>query len=476
MKQLSRIVVPVVLATLVLVVVVVGVRAGGILLWQPTGVPISTAPSGQFDPKAVSDGSGGAIIAWQDYRTGTNRDIYAQRVNSAGQVQWATDGVPVSTASGDQQAPAIASDGQGGAIIVWQDKRNGTDFNIYAQRVLSTGISLWNTNGITICSAVGIQDYPQIASDGQGGAIIVWEDNRSGDHYDVYAQRVSANGTVLWTSNGVSLNDVMPFPQSPPYPTIMNDGDEGAYIAWAHSENFSVYARAQHVLSDGVPIWNSGGITVGLSQGAYPTLASDGDKGAIVAWGSSSFYAQHVLPNGTLAWGTNGITLNIGYGANLFLVEDGLHGAYAAWQRYNTGYTNSRVLVQHVLSDSTLGWGADGVTMTSMSGLQQVPRLVNDGFGSVIAVWQTASDTSGTDYSIWSQRLDPTGASQWNVDGIQVISRTAYQMHSAVASDLSHGAIVVWEDQRSGGAADIFAQRIYDFTPTAWVYLPMIRK
>jgi hypothetical protein len=475
-RHFSRISVPVIVASFVLVVVVVGVRADGILPWQTNGVPLSAAPYGQFDPKAVSDGGGGAIIAWQDFRTGTNRDIYAQRVNGAGQVQWTPDGVPVVTALGDQQAPAITTDGQGGAIIVWQDKRNGTDFNIFAQRVLSNGVPLWTTNGITICDASGTQDYPQVASDGQGGAVIVWEDNRSSDYYEIYAQRVSANGAVLWTSNGINLNDTMAFPQSPPYPTIMNDGDEGAYIAWAHSEDFNVYSRAQHVLSDGVPIWNSGGITVGLSQGAYPKIISDGDKGAIVAWGSSSFYAQRILPNGAFAWGPGGITLNSGLGANVFLVEDGMHGAFVAWQRYGSGYTESAILVQHVLSDSTPHWVTPGVTTTSISGLQQVPRLINDGYGGVLVVWQTAADSSGSDYSIWAQRLDSTGALQWGVSGIQVISSTAYQMHSTAVSDMAHGAIVAWEDQRYGGAADVFAQRIFDFTATAWVYLPLIQK
>ncbi len=32
----------------------------------------------------MSDGSGGAIIAWQDYRSDDNYDIYAQRVDASG--------------------------------------------------------------------------------------------------------------------------------------------------------------------------------------------------------------------------------------------------------------------------------------------------------------------------------------------------------------------------------------------------------
>jgi len=62
----------------------------------------------------------------------------------------------------------------------------------------------WTTNGVSICTASGGQSYPKILSDGLGGAIITWQDSRSGN-YDIYAQRVSSTGVVLWTTNGVSI-------------------------------------------------------------------------------------------------------------------------------------------------------------------------------------------------------------------------------------------------------------------------------
>ena len=477
MKPLWRLcgVLMVVLFTLVLVVA--GVQAGGVLLWQANGVPISVAPYGQTDPQSVSDGAGGAIIVWQDFRSGTNQDIYAQRINSAGQVQWSTNGVPVAAAAGDQVAPAVTTDGQNGAIIVWEDKLNGTDYNIFAQRVSANGLPLWNTNGVTICGASGMQDTPQIASDGQGGAIIVWEDNRSTDHWDVYAQRISANGTPSWAINGISLG-VINTSYDSPLPVIVGDNQSGAIIAWMHSIPSDVQVYAQRVLSNGVSSWALGGVRIVSDTWTwYPYMVPDREGGAIVAGQGHAVGVQRVLSNGLTLWGTNGITLATGNLAlNPRLIGDGVQGVFASWQLYGSGYTSSQIIVQHVLSNSMSEWAASGITTTSQSGLQEVPRLVNDGFGGVIVVWQTATDSSGTDYSIWSQRLDLAGIPQWGIDGIQVISSTAYRMHSTVTGDDSHGAIVAWEDQRSGGASDIFAQRIFDFTPTAWVYLPMIRK
>jgi hypothetical protein len=39
--------------------------------------------------------------------------------------QWITDGVPVCTAAGDQEVPQITTDGSGGAIFTWSDYRAG---------------------------------------------------------------------------------------------------------------------------------------------------------------------------------------------------------------------------------------------------------------------------------------------------------------------------------------------------------------
>ena len=43
--------------------------------------PISIGVNDRVNPASVGDGVGGAIIVWQDKRGGSNDDIYAQRVN-----------------------------------------------------------------------------------------------------------------------------------------------------------------------------------------------------------------------------------------------------------------------------------------------------------------------------------------------------------------------------------------------------------
>src|SRR5512136_1777200 len=55
---------------------------------DPTqNTPICTASGDQLSPQIVSDGSGGAIITWEDLRS-DNCDTYVQRVDSSGMVKW----------------------------------------------------------------------------------------------------------------------------------------------------------------------------------------------------------------------------------------------------------------------------------------------------------------------------------------------------------------------------------------------------
>ncbi len=116
-------------------------------------------------------------------------DIYAQQVNSAGSIQWTLDGIEICAAIDNQNYPQIITDGSNGAIITWQDHR-GTSGDIFAQRVNSVGSIQWDINGSAICTMAGFQKEPQACSDGAGGAIITWPDYRSLSHWDIYAQRI----------------------------------------------------------------------------------------------------------------------------------------------------------------------------------------------------------------------------------------------------------------------------------------------
>ncbi|MEI6845993.1 MAG: hypothetical protein WCK36_02980, partial [Candidatus Firestonebacteria bacterium] len=216
--------------------------------WANNGAVVCTAVSDRDTPVTVSDGAGGAIIAWQDLRNGGEYTLYSQRIDANGVSKWAATGVtictPVSGGSTIKLSLSIVSDGAGGAIIVWQSTRNPS-IDIYAQRVDANGNipAGWVANGNQICTQGSDQRTPRAVSDGSGGAIIAWVDPRSGDN-NIYAQRVNSAGTVQWTVDGLAICTATSWQYGL---AMVTDGVGGAIIAWGDqrisNSNYDIYAQ-----------------------------------------------------------------------------------------------------------------------------------------------------------------------------------------------------------------------------------------
>jgi hypothetical protein len=90
----------------------------------------------------VTDGAGGIIVTWEDFRYQPFvADIFAQRLDGGGVALWAEDGVAISTAADWQWIPELVADGIGGAIVAWEDYRDGGSQyeEVYAQRIGADG-------------------------------------------------------------------------------------------------------------------------------------------------------------------------------------------------------------------------------------------------------------------------------------------------------------------------------------------------
>jgi predicted lipoprotein with Yx(FWY)xxD motif len=387
------------------------VLADGTRAWGANGVAICAIDSFQVYPALVSDGAGGAIITWFDSRSG-RFDIYAQRVNAAGVRQWATNGVPICTAVNDQAAPTIVSDGAGGAIIAWTDLR-GVGSDIYAQRVNGAGVVQWTANGVALCSATGDQVEPRIVEDGANGAIVSWYDYRvSVSNSDIYARRISAAGTPLWTVNGVALCTAVNLQRDP---RMVSDGAGGAIVAWsderAGGSSLDVYA--QRVTSAGAVSWLVNGLGLGTGVGFQyaPAIVSDGSGGAIVSWQDSrsglyDVYAQRVNGAGTIQWAGNGAALCVETGNqyNVSMTADGTGGAIVAWEDYRS--TVADVYAQRVTGAGAAQWLANGLAVSTAASDQTMPLVVSDLAGGGVFVWQ---DFRNGNVDLFAQGVDVTG-------------------------------------------------------------------
>ncbi|HET6463840.1 MAG TPA: T9SS type A sorting domain-containing protein [Candidatus Krumholzibacteria bacterium] len=428
--------------------------------WQLDGVPLAAFPNTQGVPVIASDGAGGAIMAWYDNR-GANYDVYAQRVNASGVTQWTAGGVAICTAANDQLFPAITPDGSGGAIVVWTDYRNGGPDDVYAQRINASGALQWAANGVVITIAPANQANPAIVADGVGGAIVAWEDYRGGDS-DVYAQRVNGAGVAQWTANGVP---VMTAPLDQSAIALVSDGAGGVVMTWQDSRttNYDIYA--ERVNSSGSLLWVfPAGLCVTTGNQQYPAITSDGAAGGIVVWQDSrsgsnnDVYAQRVNASGTILWTSNGVALStVANNQSLpAIASDGAGGAIATWNDSRSG-SSVDIYAQRVGPLGNALWTVDGLAVCTSSGDQNSAGIVADGVGGAILSWTDFRNSTG--YDIYAQRLNSAGTVSWATDGVPVCTAAANQLGPKVVSDGSGGGIVVWADFRTGDY-NIYTQRV----------------
>ena len=432
---------------------------------DPTlNTPVCITQGEQVNPLTISDGNNGAIVCWLDASTS---QIYVQRIDSSGYIMWNPIGVRLSPLSDYNFYHQITTDQQGGAIITWEAFNNGDD-NIYAQRIDSFGNLLWDTLGVGICMKPLPQTEPIIISDGAGGAIILWQDRESGAGVcGLYAQRINSEGQALWAINGIPIC-TSPF-QDPIqfHPVIVSDGEAGTIVAWDDTRNANTRVYAQRVNGDGSLQWPGNGVQISQLPGedGIQAITSVGDNEFVIAWtnGISTFtetniYVQKINGTGTLMWGSSGIPIStsVGNQYKCVIANDNNSGAILSWEdRRNV---EADIYSQRIDSSGVIKWQEDGIPVCSKINYQMTPRIIPDGNNGAIICWL---DHDGNNFDVWGQRIDEFGLPKWQSNGVPISITLKYDIYIGMISDGLGGAILAWDDQRNGdNNDDIFAQRI----------------
>lgn len=430
--------------------------------------------------------------------------------------QWSIDpsvNNVVTAKSNRENACRAVTDGSGGAIVVWWDNdESASDHDIYAQRINADGVTQWTSGGIGVCTNAAHQQNPEVAPDGSGGALIAWFDQRNGEN-EIFLQRIRPDGTMLWTSDGVSVGTVANHYQHGS-PVITSDGNEGAIVAWEDWRGtFETPIRAiyaQRIEANGTPMWGIGGKPVTTNAGTNPEIVSDGSGGAIIIWdyyvtasAQRDIYVQRINSNGDALWVSNGLPLCTSSAEQRYptLVSDGSGGTIVTWQDFRSG-SYSNLYAQKVNPAGAIQWLANGVPVALSGSSQTEQIMLSDGGGGAYVVWQSgsmiifgqrlSSDGSGqwgsdaigigsgqdarlfidgssgaiitwSDYGdIMAQHVNLAGDLQWGTFGIDVCNAPYNQMAPQITGDTRGGAVIVWDDDRNNTttSTDIYAQRI----------------
>jgi hypothetical protein len=418
--------------------------------------PVATAPDSQTNYTVVHDGHGGYFVVWQDGRNDptTDWDIYAQYFNSAGEPQWAANGIVVCNAYYQQWFPKVILDGLGGIIVSWEDEWD-VSTDIYAQRLDASGAPQWTANGIPVIATTDDDECGWLVSDGVGGAIVMT--------YGGAVNRVGVSGflpwrdaddPVLYSTSGNSRG-----------PKLMADGAGGAILTWVEDDEVAV----QRVDHDGTLLWNNGDPVMLTGHGynvMCPRIISDSSGGAIVIWADGRgqptipLYAQRVNSNGPPQWAANGIQIT---GSDLpgpthGLASDGAGGAFVTW----FDRSDNNLYARRISHDGTLLWpGAAQLTTAGDFSVDAIcegalRKTVEDGSGGFITVWLNNSD------EIRAQRVNGSGTPLWTAGGVVLSNVDSPKECPRIEGNGQGGAVAIWRDERNDATTgpDIYMQGV----------------
>ncbi len=451
------------------------VNSAGVVQLGANGTTVVADPGLQRYSVTAPDGAGGTWVVWHEKVAG-DLQLRAKRLDSNGAALTGT--VHVCDAPDVQYAYNVVPDGAGGVIIGWDDYRSGVDGSVYAQRISSTGVPLWPTDGVDICGVPAYQDQMRMISDGAGGIIAAWYDGRD-DAGDIYAQRVNGSGVPQWTAGGV------PVCQRPGWqgiPMVVPSGTNGAIVTWLDDNPPSrKYIMAQRLDGSGAPQWTADGVDIASPLGVYYSLAgavSDGSDGAIVLYDeelydpilemfvASNPAMQRVDASGSPQWnGLLGVEICTvdGYRENMRLVSDGAGGAIAAWSDGRSDVFD--IYAQRVDGSGGLHWNGEvGIPVCNATSWQHLTAIQADGAGGAVLSW---TDERNGFPDVYAQRMNAAGAPQWTANGVQVAGAARGQYEASLSVDGGE-SMLAWTDFRNGAERLVYAQKLNSSGAAQW--------
>jgi hypothetical protein len=450
-----------------------------------TGCPLFMHSDSTYTPKATDDGSGGAIVVYQDIK-GSQRDFYAQRISPDGKSLWGDRGILIGTAQSESYSfPVfdIVGDGTGGAIIAWPDLSPNQLRSVeYLTKISSEGNVLWRRNFVS---------FDRLIGDGAGGAIIAF-DRAVGIDITSYIEtsfvivKIDSQGNYPWGPQGVTIPRERYWPNTM---RIVSDGNGGVIAIWEEMQSQQEPTppnatntwriMAQKIDAEGNTSWGDSGVIVSTNPEntviEEPSITNDGSGGAILAWhqypsgkvvgGSPEWllqdiFAQRIDPSGNILWQQGGVPVGIVQAAELasphtpLLISNSAGGAVIIWEDLRNVLAS--IYAQEVTADGTFAWQPGGVEALYVRSNASLAfrQIIGDGRrGTIVSCRFNKAETG--EKVILIQKLDSSGKLLWSSNGIVVFNGAT--TNYSLSFDGQGGAIITWG---IGASGESYIQRV----------------
>jgi hypothetical protein len=293
----------------------------GQFLWGANGIALTDSINVyQANPKVIVTSDGNFVIPWQ-----YNNKIGMVKLNKAGTKLWGSTPLMVigNPGTGEKFNYPIGVKSDNGSIILYWIGYTGTfispsNYKTYTQKFSSTGTIQWGNPQDTIWSLGSAQGtyQPSVFSDGNNGAIYVWQSYVAGPT-NCYVQRKNSAGQIQFPVNGSAVGDVNTNLRFQPMASYMPSTQE-TYVFWQekNSTQSLIGVYGQRFSSDGTKLWLSTGfIFKPLDANSFQSLCTFSRDTSILVYyvesttGSSNglVKAFKINRSGTMLWGSGSI-------------------------------------------------------------------------------------------------------------------------------------------------------------------------
>lgn len=392
----------------------------------------------------------------------------------------------ISSDSGSQAIPLVKGTSDGGCYISWYSNASG-NYDMYLQRLNDEGEIQWVENGLLISDNLQeswLTDY-SITVDSDNNAIVVFNDKRSGGDWDIYAYKISPEGDFLWGDDGIAISDNDTYEA---IPQVITTSDGNVVIAW--QEEYIVHIRKLD--SDGNDYWDSPNVIDLTSEYgmSIPRLAPAEDDAFIIQalfhtsssyWSTRYIYLYKFSDSGNLVWGDSAVVVSDGGGVGIQMtpemISDGQGGAYSFW--YDSRISSElHTYAQHINSDGDALWEEDGVRLSYSSSQFQMgsPALTYFEDTGDVMIFYKITNTTQSISGIGGQMLNSAGELQWGDNGVDLLSLANKSRYSVSAYSFESDAVVICFDSPEGDVVNgyVDAMRINTNGEHVWTEAPLM--
>ncbi len=456
----------------------------GEIVWDENGVPVCQMEESQSYPIINMLGSDECIVAWHPTEFFSNAAIKAQMFDMDGEPLGEENGFDIATGMyGNARNSQLISLDDDEFAVVWSDSRsaytNGWIPMVQFYRDNGNGVeALFENNGIPVIDNPGmfVSNSISAVEDGEGGIIVLWEENNFRDNFVIHGQRMNAEGERLWGDDGFIVGES----EMDLRKTIaISDGENGAYFAFVTNlePEFIDQIFVNHVDQDGNLIWDNG--TVGFSDEEYDcnllqlTLGEDGS--VAVLWemdlrgGEDNLWLSYISEDGEQLWGEgDGHQITDHRMISLPVAVSHPDGIAVAWKERQEGAPGHDFLrAQFIETDGRVRWEQNGAVVCDSNTYKSNIEMTVDDDEYIWIVWTDGRiEVDGhTTFQLFLQKIevvvDEIGPRLLLEEGGQKVTEQAnQQVGTRIIHDGDNGVWIAWISSPRDQDQDILATHL----------------